>query len=76
MLDGAAKAVPVRQRNAVQDTRRGIAQIQQYNAEAACMQEEVRSANRVFGIASGTNPEKAIELDPGALGGNRIKAVV
>ena len=68
MLDGATEAIPIGERDSIQDTWIGFAEIEQHDAETTGMQEKVCGANGMFGIAAATDPENAIELDAGGMG--------
>ncbi len=75
MLDGSTEAIPIGQRNAIQGARIGFTEIKEYDAEAARMEEQVGSANSVFGISVGTNPHQFFQTNSGRGGTNRGETI-
>ncbi|HSU57711.1 MAG TPA: hypothetical protein VLI55_00240 [Bryobacteraceae bacterium] len=68
MFNGPAKAVPIGQRNAIQNPWAGFTQIQQHHAESASMQQQVGRAYGMLRVPTAAYPKQVIELNSSGSG--------
>ena len=75
VFHGAAQAKPGSQRDAAGRGGRGIAEIQNDEAESTALDQQVGGFEGMLGIVGGTNPKQAVEVDAGGAGGRGIEGV-
>ena len=75
VFDGAAQAKPGRKRNAAGGGGRGIAEIEDDEAETAALDQQIGGFEGVLGVVGGTDPEEAVEADAGCAGGSGVEGI-
>lgn len=76
VFHGPAKPIPMGQRDAVQHSHRGFAEVEQHHSKASGMQKKIHGSHGMFGISAAAHPQEALERHARCMGGSGMKTVV